>query len=273
MILKLLMFAIGTFLLSAQPPPKDDNPTAHKGSAKAQQSETKIPTPGVEQGQSRPKNRSTEESAEKVDTDRQIARYTCVLAVVGALQFLVLICHGWIFHRSLKETKTATELTRQSIILTQRPKLVVRNVVINDPQRLVDCGAEPSADPLSGAIRILNIGTTVARVTALRCSAIVRIADDLLPMGGLIRSDGSKLLNEVFLPAGGCTTYNFSETIPVPSAELQRINDRSLGVFIIGWAIYKDDLNNVRTTRFCRKWSPDRRRFEAVDDPDYENID
>jgi hypothetical protein len=42
---------------------------------------------------------------------------------------------------------------------------------------------------------------------------------------------------------------------------------------LYGYIVYRDDLDNVRTTYFCRRYNPGLDRFEAVDRTEYDSAD
>ena len=59
----------------------------------------------------------------------------------------------------------------------------------------------------------------------------------------------------------------------ITTVELFEISANRSSVYVIGEMIYRDDLDNVRTTGFCRKWCVGYHRFLPEDNPDYENAD
>jgi hypothetical protein len=167
----------------------------------------------------RPKNLSPIDSSaadkEKMSLDRDLVRYTLALAIVGTLQLIALTVQAYVlFHhsKSLKAsvvqmtktvaayekyveigreelavtresnaiTKQATELTRQSLILSHRPKVVARNVAVDNEDRIfrwrsVQGGRAESwgPEPMTGTLRFVNIGDSTAHVVAWQCQILV----------------------------------------------------------------------------------------------------
>jgi hypothetical protein len=132
----------------------------------------------------------TEANRKIANYTEALARYTLALVVVGSLQFAALVVQGIFLYRAFRETqgattltrrsveesirsnagnegltlasneitREATELTQQSILLTHRPKLIVRSFY-SDSIR-----AGPTVD---GRFQIVNVGGTKARIAAM----------------------------------------------------------------------------------------------------------
>ena len=187
---------------------------------------------------------------------------------VGAYQQFAEASQGMLAltRESNATTVRATELTRQSFILSNRPRLIIRNVSVCD----VDAMFHPEpTEPVGGAFFIANIGTSTSRIISVDCG-IYRA--DTLPMVPPFTSDGQN--PDRLLPPGKGTKWSFETLLTgVQIGELSGIIDHTANVYVIGRIGYTDDLGTMRSTAFCRKWDNSRGRFLAVDDPDYEHTE
>ena len=183
------------------------------------------------------------------------------------------------FEKSFAETREATKAaTRQAkvgedtLILTQRPRLIVRNVVVKrsentiPPRPLFERGM-----PVSGQFYISNIGGTPARIIEIGCW--VEWYQGELPMERPYEGkEGCKLSAPVVLQPSQSTPWPFtSEQIMGDEANSVLLNNDRWGICVLGWVAYKDDAEIERRTAFCRRWSVDRQRFMPVADTDYQH--
>jgi hypothetical protein len=183
------------------------------------------------------------------------------------------------FDKSFAETREATRAaTRQAkvsedtLILTQRPRLIVRNVVVKrsentvPPRPLFERGS-----PVSGQFYISNIGGTPARIIEIGCW--VEWYTGNFPMERPYEGkDGYRLPTPIILQPSQSTPWTFiSERIMGDEANKILFNNEGWGIIVLGWVAYRDDAGIERRTAFCRRWSVDRKRFMPVEDTDYQH--
>ena len=183
------------------------------------------------------------------------------------------------FDRSFAETREATQAaTRQAkvsedtLILTQRPRLIVRNVVVKrsentiPPRPLFERGM-----PVSGQFYISNVGGTPARIIEIGCWVEWYIGE--LPMERPYEGrNGDRLSTPIVLQPSQSTPWPFtSEQNMGDEANSVLLNNDRWGICVLGWVAYKDDAEIERRTAFCRRWSVDRQRFMPVADTDYQH--
>jgi hypothetical protein len=170
--------------------------------------------------------------------------------------------------------KKSADAARESIILTHRPKIIVRDMVIAW-HPLLQRGTcvkklnETQFDDwqLAGAFYIVNTGNQSATVVSLEQFMSF---DELLPFerpheGGVRKFVGIKL------------KPGESKRIPFHPIAIGSPDTRTLILGVpmtaIGRVVYEDELGNGRETGFARKFDMKRQRFVAIDDPDYEYAD
>jgi hypothetical protein len=233
-----------------------------------------------------------------------VAFFTAVLVGVGVFQFLMLrrqanaLAHhsdliedsvgqmrqavaayeryGDLTRESNLNAQMATELTRQSLILTHRPKLIIRNVAMDQEDRIfrwesLPGGGNPAA--ATGTLRIVNVGSSTAFVVSIACDVLLLEA---LPMKWPLPFDPvSDAVPIIAVPAGkyGTQPFPVGGRAPITSDELFKLSQGLLGLYVIGEIVYRDDLGNIRTTSFCREWRRGNPRFVAVENADYEHAD
>jgi len=175
---------------------------------------------------------------------------------------------------SADAAKAQTESSQKTLVLTQRPKLIVRNIVVKTP-------GDPLRQPalfqpgysVEGEFQVVNVGGTPATITASGCWVFWNQV--ALPMHRPY--DGLTANNPVdgILQPGTFVSGRFMSDKPMDqhAAEIFQAGNEWY-LYVMGWVEYRDDLGFVRRTSFCRKYDVRRgRRFFAVDDPDYEHAD
>ena len=211
--------------------------------------------------------------------------FLCIFAAIAAgiaLRTLSAIRkQADIAQRSLRHLRQYVALTARlaksaedSFILTQRPKVIVRNVAVfgTDPEAdLFQTPAGRPGEPIKGSIFIANTGTTEAQVISVGCE-VFRHERPLIPP--YAKSDGTVV--DFKLPPGKGTEWPF-ETIPeeVPMSHWALLREHLAPVYVLGRIGYKDKLGTMRSTSFCRRWDVGIKRFRQLNppDPDYEHAD
>ena len=238
------------------------------------------------------------ERDERVAAERSLTNYTrylwlatCALAFVAFAQAGLFVWQLVLLRRSVRDTETAANAAAASaeaarseanaaqrmLVLTQRPKLRVRNVVVKypvpnhrPPFRMFEAG-----QPITGQFYVANIGGTVARIVVGDCR--VYWTRQGLPMERPY--EGQEIENPlppVKLEAGQSTLVPFySRQAMGPEGDDIRTFAAGWRLYVMGWIEYSDDLNNPRRTTFCREYRQvlhsSLGHFLPVDDPDYEH--
>ena len=206
------------------------------------------------------------------DPDWWMIALTAGLVVVGAGQVWVLVRQTHIINDGLAETRTATELTRKSLVLTQRPRLIVRNIVVEELGRLDRKSPDPHlSDVLNGRYYVANIGSTRGEIREVYAQLL--ITKEPLPMARPYEFiSGTQVSDKSIEP--GMSALVTIDPVTLTPVQLHAIMGRETDVYLLGFVLYSDGLGNLRRTAFCRKFDHKSRRFCAIDDdPDYEHAE
>lgn len=173
---------------------------------------------------------------------------------------------------------------RDAIVMTHRPKLIVRELELPELHLLIDDAEDTSANQriirtsaraldtgfhqLTGSFRLTNKGTTTATVELME--ATIFLGERLPPTNPCY----GQRLNALYpvLKAGTTTRVNLTPR-PTTVDELVAVKQGRLTLFIIGKLIYTDELKNGRRTGFARRFNLDTNRFERKSDEDYDYED
>ena len=205
-----------------------------------------------------------------------------MIALTGGL-VIVGVAQAYILWRQ-------TGIINQTLILTDRPKLIVRNLAISEPSQSSRINREPSEKPfrpeekITGALWVVNPGNGDAHFQRGWCGVY---NGQGLPMEVPYDSRvGFSPLNGSTIRPGERVELRFTGTGPsddqvaaANAAPVQRRiggNDPApipLDLYVLGWIDYRDDLGITRRTAFCRRYERTRDRFIAVKDRDYEYAD
>jgi hypothetical protein len=157
-------------------------------------------------------------------------------------------------------------LFRKELILTQRPKMRVRNIIITNP---IDMGK-----PIEGRLTIVNVGGTPAKKINVGCWARRELK-------GKHRWSGEKPYKEndpnyridIRLTSGDPHVLEFRDEGTLIGEKSFKDTGPLDSVYVMGYVEYVDDIGTPRRTGFCRRYRKSKDRFFAVDDPDYEYED
>ena len=166
-----------------------------------------------------------------------------------------------------------TVATEKTLVLTQRPKIVVRNLYFSEPRAVGGVYQVPkeieAGSFCTGQFYIVNLGGTQA--TTQEIYSTVFLAQSLpmkRPYEGLEVSTEKK----TFQP-GQSVPYLFGLKTPLDEATVKQIFTYQIYLYVLGWIGYTDDLGIWRITAFCRQYDTTVNRFVPVDNRDYENSD
>lgn len=191
---------------------------------------------------------------------------------------------------TLRAIKEQAKTAYASLVLTQPPKLVVRELILNEPSyddrftsvRSSEYPFKPGS-PIKGCLSVVNTGATKAVVTA-SCHTLLHTGiPERLPREFLRKRDAGEQL----LLVG--ETVTSSQTIPcrftgegASVEQISRWKDKAhpythkpsspLYLYVLGWVDYTstDDPKVPHRTAFCRRFDSGLDRFVAVDDGDFE---
>ena len=199
-----------------------------------------------------------------------IAIFTIALWRTSARQWQVA-------DKSLTETKKANDLARKTLLITQRPALRLRNVVVQNARQ-----SGMSSDPtlfrqnqyVSGQFYVSNNGGSKAAVTESLCMVWWNQGElpNQRPYEGH-NGNNPIAVGTVIEPGGVGITVGFSSDRPLGN-EATRIWQGSdlWRLYVMGWIEYSDEVPVTRRMAFCRVFSvSDGRRFVPVQNPDYEH--
>jgi hypothetical protein len=175
-------------------------------------------------------------------------------------------------------------VSNKTLLLQFRPKLIVRNVVIN-PIEVIK--GQPEYDsilitnfPVFGQFYIVNVGGTDATVTEVYSEVTWQYF--ALPMKRPYEGKVGNILSKpAILRSGQSMPWRF-DSAPVLDINPYRIKQpedwkevkERRRLYVLGFVVYADDLGFERRTAFCRYLNPATQRFTAVEeDPDYEHAE
>lgn len=181
------------------------------------------------------------------------------LVAIGLLQWRVYVRQAAILDKQ-------TTLNHQNYLLTHRPKLRVRNIVIKS-------SLFARGQIVHGQFYVDNIGGTNAYITESHCEFLWNVNG--LPMerpyegkdGNNPIAKNTLIVGSVGVAALFSSAPNLYPDLPPPGTEPTN------RAFFMGWIEYLDDTGLKRRTIFCREFlqrDGSARFWPAPNDPDYE---
>jgi hypothetical protein len=217
------------------------------------------------------------ETQRVADYTSRLAWFTLSLCFVAIAQAGLFVWQLLLIRKSATDAEEAAKLAKTTLIMTQRPRLRVRNVEVSHPPT-PSRGAAPlftSGRPMRVAFYAANIGGTPATITA--ALAIVHQTEFALPMRRPYEGKNGNLdVPSTKLPSGGSWQFaRIDEGLLRVGPEIIGSGARQpLRLFVMGWVEYRDDNDVIRRTAFCREFSnpsdPALGRFRRVKNRDYE---
>lgn len=170
--------------------------------------------------------------------------------------------------RTLKAIRKQAQIANDTLILSNRPRIKVRRFVI-----------KPWNEfwwelPIAIECQVVNAGGTDAFIVESNCTISARReAPDALPMLPPYSDQlDSFKIKEGVLPAGLALMYQSSTTI-LHSRHDDLVAQGQINLYAFGYISYKDQRGNLYRTGFCRRYNYSKKRFEIVENPDYEHTD
>jgi hypothetical protein len=206
------------------------------------------------------------------------------MLLVGAGATVAAFITLAVIKQQTKAAMDSAELTRQSIVLANRPRLTIRNIVIEEPTvgdrffigRKHDRMFNPEKK-FKGELAIVNFGGHQATIQNSSCAVVSSGPPEELPRKfGAPDGGGVLIPNGAVIRTGERVEGRFGGNGPtekqVNKAAVHSPTE-TLFLYIVGWIDYADELGHIRRTSFCRVYRPQLDRFIPVDDPDYESAD
>ena len=172
-----------------------------------------------------------------------------------------------ILRDNVKLNRQALEVSRQTLILNQPPRLKVRSVEVRP--RPYSTGEPFNVFPLDTTIecRFLVRNTGGSRATVLYSAVTLFVIPHSEPLPMISPLTGATP-NDPIIPNIQLKPGEFTFGIFVRRTD-QEETASVKDLYVLGWVDYVDDVGNLRHTNFCRMFV--RGRFVPVNDPDYED--
>jgi hypothetical protein len=231
--------------------------------------------------------RLADETQRLADETDNIATYTSRLAVFTLLLFCAALGQIWLFvwqlfliRESLQDTKATVKVSQETLILTHRPKLRVRNITIT--QNWATGQRSPlfrEGQELIGHFYISNVGGTPAKIVESLC--LVHPTKRGLPMNRPYEEmkANNPIAPTTTLQPGEATQAKFGGKLGPEAKDISSFSD-NWRLYVMGWVEYTDVSDIKRRTVFCREWRQPRgpdggindpRFFPVKGEPDYEH--
>jgi hypothetical protein len=168
------------------------------------------------------------------------------------------------------------------MIAQLRPKMVVRNIVIDGIQNLADSPPFPFDQFVRGHFSIINIGGTTANVNEICYQLFVgKELPMQRPYEERIKANSwpserpviKRVQTDKIGPGEAEQIIISIPPMELESSEAWHLAKRDITIYFMGFIRYRDELGLKRRTDFCRRFDWDRMRFYPVADPDYEQPD
>jgi hypothetical protein len=204
---------------------------------------------------------------------------TVAIALFTATLFLVT-------NRQVRLARDALDLAREEFISSHRPRLRIRNVIVNDVQVNITAPGQqatqrdrrPPFQPnnqITGQLSVANIGDTEARVVTSHCE--VFWTDKPLPMRRPyeFKADNVFVPDGIKIAAGHSIPGSFNSTkLMTEIGHAIALGRDTWKIYVMGWILSIDKRKISRRTAFCREYrhiDGGRGRFYPIEDQDYEH--
>lgn len=197
-----------------------------------------------------------------------------------AVQSIILIVQAYFLHKISVESRRTShlyrdqaklnrqslDLARQSLILSQPPRLTISSVEVRPRPYITGEPFHVFRPDTTVECRFLVRNTGGTRATILYSAVTLFLLPHseplpmVSPLTGVTPND--PIIPNMQLKPGEFTFGIFVRR--TTQDEATSIND----LYVLGWVDYVDDAGNLKHTNFCRMYV--RGRFVPVDDPDYE---
>jgi hypothetical protein len=192
---------------------------------------------------------------------------TLALVIIAGIGAVIAI-------RTLKNIEQQTRDAKEAIILTHRPKIVIRSVVIPwaailNRKAPMNAGDDLEEGLFNGFFYAVNVGNQLATIRTLDEYMLL---SDRLPMERPYEAGRHQRTVGITLTPGEACKIVFKPTqVGVDKMAEMAVSEKPF--IVIGRLTYTDALGNCRETAFCRQLNRATNRLMPVDDPDYEYAD
>ncbi len=159
-------------------------------------------------------------------------------------------------------SRSQADAAHKMFLLAQRPKLIVRNVLVNDI----------GEQELTGKFYVVNVGGTDAYIGDIHSKFIVL---DHLPVMPPYTENPNSQFSTVIKP--GCEHLAEIAPLTLDVSDFQNIHNQLDGVlvgksvYVMGYVTYQDRLKTFRRSIFCRRFDYRRRSFVREEHSDYDD--
>jgi hypothetical protein len=175
--------------------------------------------------------------------------------------------------------KKSTDIASKTLLLQFRPKLIVRDVAIDQVEETFRDGKQwvpvLKGHPVVGRFYIANAGDSTATIKEIL--SMVFWQSDPLPMRRPYEDQSGVCPLARKLIPGQSICWPFDSVRPLDVDRGLVLRWQNIGhpprvnLYIMGWIEYSDALGFVRRTTFCRQLNPQTLRFFKIEDSDYEH--
>jgi hypothetical protein len=192
--------------------------------------------------------------------------------------------------QAAEAAQESADVARNSVLMTHRPKIIVREIIMPEATELFLVGIDgaaktmerviadavrrheryvPAIAILDGSFRLTNKGSSAAILRLVERT--IYLAESLPPENPCFGK--STTMARAEMPSGFTSRVDF-ETVTITLDQIGQIRREEVAIYVIGKIIYTDGLGNARRTGFARRFNMRTGRFDIVkDDPDYEYVD
>jgi hypothetical protein len=177
-----------------------------------------------------------------------------------------------------KASKKTAEIAQRTFVLTNRPRIRVRQIFLSDTgdaeRNPFEAGRNPfeTGHQIEGIFEVVNIGSSLAMGLISRCHVLVGDVGE--PIDWPIQPTTEQATIVAYnLEPGVNLQIRFKSIKKLEEDEANNLRSfgQNISLIVMG-RIYQDEAGNSRGTGFCRRWTPPR-RFLRIIDPDFEYED
>lgn len=169
------------------------------------------------------------------------------------------------------ETRKSVELARDDFIASHRPRLRIRNIIVEPP---VVKDEHPMVFRPGHVVRgryfVANYGDSIANI--IETYSQVYWTNVPLPMTRPYEEELATSGGGEKIQSGGARAYRFQSDRAISERESDDVlHGGNCQLYVMGWLEYTDIAGTRRRTAFCQMYDAERRRFHPVKDIDYEH--
>jgi hypothetical protein len=211
---------------------------------------------------------------ERIATCRESQCYLCRVVSAANLPNVVLCLIGlgavWAALSTLNAIKRQAATMERQLILTQRPKIIVRGFYFNE----IHAG-ESTATGIKvgsrcfGRFFIANSGGSDAHINEIYRMVWIVPVDGPLTAKPVYENQVAEH-HKITIRPGQAGMWEFGRADALLPETRQDLHFGNAKLYVIGWIDYSDDLGISRRMAFCRRYHPSKDRFLPKRDAYYE---